>query len=369
MNVDLSNPPQGMDLDESRTTSNVVLVSVLFSLSALFVGLRLLTRLRYQRKPLGLDDYVMSAGLVLNAANMVCCLAGGYYGLGKHAWALSAYSMRKIGIIYFAFLFIYAWSVCVIKFSILIFYRRIFGMSWLGWWCIFLTTSYLLTHHIVLPLFAKPLSYYWDRAHGVEGEMRVNEAKVGIPFPSPILETDMMAQFILGMAIINMIGDICILFVPIRKVLALQLGKTHKLAVIVTFLLGSFVCFSSLYRIIVIVRYGSSVDMSWARSEVFIWSSVEPSVGIISGCLPTLRPLLTHILEKTGYKSGGSGSGRAGSEGGRHVETISKKRTRKIETREVFDETMGTQFEVDGDTDRYMNWRTDEESAAKHGNG
>ncbi|PVH99474.1 hypothetical protein DM02DRAFT_488481, partial [Periconia macrospinosa] len=211
----------------------------------------------------------------LNAANLVCCLVAGRYGLGKHMWALSSYEMRQIGIIHFAFLFVYAWSVSVIKMSIIVFYRRIFGLTWLGWACIALTICYLVTHLIVLPLFATPLRYYWDRFLGAPGVMRIDEAK-----------------FILAMAIINMTGDILILCIPIRPVLRLHLPVTQKLGVVLTFLLGSFVCFASLYRLMTIIWFADSVDMSWTKSDVFVWSLVEPSVGIISACLPTLRPLL-----------------------------------------------------------------------------
>lgn len=59
-----SNPPAGLDLHESRTASNNAIGIVLFVLSAVFVGLRILTRLRYQRAKLGLDDHLMNIGLV-----------------------------------------------------------------------------------------------------------------------------------------------------------------------------------------------------------------------------------------------------------------------------------------------------------------
>lgn len=78
----------------------------------------------------------------------------------------------------FAYVFIYAWSVCIIKFSILALYRRIFGLSWMGWFCVALTTGYLITNHVVLPLYTKPLSYYWDQWYGAEGVVQVDEAKV-----------------------------------------------------------------------------------------------------------------------------------------------------------------------------------------------
>ena len=78
----------------------------------------------------------------------------------------------------FAYVFIYAWSVCIIKLAILALYRRIFGMSWLGWFCCGLTVGYLITNHIVLPLYCKPLDFYWNQWHGGEGVVQVDEAKV-----------------------------------------------------------------------------------------------------------------------------------------------------------------------------------------------
>lgn len=93
-----ANPPPGLDLSESRTSENNAIGIVLFVLSAIFVGLRLLTRLRYQQANLGLDDYLMFVGLVsncwdgcasdghlqivqaLNAGNLACCIAGKEFG-------------------------------------------------------------------------------------------------------------------------------------------------------------------------------------------------------------------------------------------------------------------------------------------------
>ncbi|KAF2995708.1 hypothetical protein E8E13_004129 [Curvularia kusanoi] len=363
-----ANPPPGLDLNESRTATNNAVGIVLFALSAFFVGLRLLTRLRLKREKLGADDYLMFLGLALNAGNLACCIAGGFYGLGKHIWTLDAYQMRQITIvglppircnglltdlqITFAYVFIYAWSVCIIKFSILALYRRIFGMSWMAWFCVALTAGYLLTNHIVLPLYTKPLDYYWNQWYGHEGVVQINEAK-----------------FYLGVGIINLFGDICILTVPISNVVRLRLGTTQKIAISLIFLLGSFVCFASMYRIITITRLVRTTDISWAKSDVFIWSSVEPSIGIISGCLPTLRPLLLHILQSWfNYVP----SERSSSKGSRSItlnpiETIGKKRTRKISKNDTLGGSQFTDLGDDGDVDEARRgqhsraWRPDED--------
>ncbi|KAG9191354.1 hypothetical protein G6011_09442 [Alternaria panax] len=344
-----ANPPPGLDLTESRTASNNAIAIVLFVLSLVFVGLRLLTRLRLKREALGVDDYLMFFGLALNAGNLACCIAGGFFGLGKHIWSLGPYEMRKITIITFAYVFIYAWSLCVIKLSILALYRRIFGMTWLGWFCVALTCGYLITNHIVLPLYTRPLHYYWNQWYGREGVILVNEAK-----------------FYLGTGIINLFGDICILAIPVQKVLKLNMERSQKVAVILMFLLGSFVCFASLYRIITVVRLVQTTDISWAKSDVFIWSSVEPSVGIISGCLPTLRPLMLKIMETLSRSLPSTLKGSQHTESAGQsldpLETISKKRTRKIKVNDTFGGTTVTHSEIRPERKSWMRSKNDHEA-------
>lgn len=115
--------------------------------------------------------------------------------------------------------------------------------------------------------------------------------------------------------------------------------KAEKIAICFMFLLGSFVCFASMYRIVTIVRLTETTDISWAKSDVFIWSSVEPSVGIISGCLPTMQSLVIHVLAKFGIDTSRlitrpppQPKGPEGNSWGNvtPLETISKKRTRKM---------------------------------------
>ncbi|EFQ91659.1 hypothetical protein PTT_11436 [Pyrenophora teres f. teres 0-1] len=346
-----TNPPPGLNLAESRTATNNAIGIVLFALSFVFVGLRLYTRKRVKREPLGLDDYLMFLGLALNAGNLACCIAGGFFGLGKHIWSLGPYEMRKITIITFAYVFIYSWSVCIIKFSILALYRRIFGLTWLGWFCIAITTGYLITNHIVLPLYTRPLNFYWNQWYGGKGVVLVNEAK-----------------FYLGISIINLFGDVCILAIPIANVRKLNMGRSQKVAVNLTFLLGSFVCFASLYRLITINRLVHTKDISWAKSDVFIWSSVEPSVGIISGCLPTLRPLMILAMNNLSRRMPSTLKSSRHSESPAHsldpLETISKKRTRKIKIKDPLESTVaGTESRVDRKS--WMRSRTDNEHWGK----
>ncbi|KAL5119955.1 hypothetical protein ACEQ8H_002053 [Pleosporales sp. CAS-2024a] len=359
MTFDFQNVPPGIELSESRTASNNAVGIILFILSFIFVGLRLFVRLRMKREPLGLDDHLMSLGLVLNAGNLACCIAGGFYGLGKHIWSLDEYKMRQITIITFAYVFIYAWSVCIIKFSILALYRRIFGLTWIGYCCVGLTTGYLITNHIILPLYTSPLSYYWNQwRKGYTGKVRIDEAK-----------------FYLGVGIINLFGDMCILAVPVSSVVKLHMERSQKIAISLMFLLGSFVCFASLYRIITITRLVRTDDISWAKSDVFIWSSVEPSIGIISGCLPTMRPLLLEFLSPwrklipPSKKSSSAGSGKSARPYPLNaLETISRKRTRKVSNQDELDTLHFTQLDDESELKEGVTVTRESETAANKRN-
>lgn len=125
-----------------------------------------------------------------------------------------------------------------------------------------------------------------------------------------------------------------------------------------------------MYRIITITRLVRTTDISWAKSDVFIWSSVEPSIGIISGCLPTLRPLLLHVLASwfnyipSERSSSGKGSRSISLQ---PIETIGKKRTRKISKQDTLGGSQFTELNDDADeaeegrTQHSRAWRPDED--------
>ena len=59
-------------------------------------------------------------------------------------------------------------------------------------------------------------------------------------------------------------------------------------------------------------------DVSYSGVQVFIWSELEPCLGIINACLPVLPPVVSHICplavfrwkpwSRTGSKTPGSGA-------------------------------------------------------------
>lgn len=52
------------------------------------------------------------------------------------------------------------------------------------------------------------------------------------------------------------------------------------------------VCVASIIRIYYLVTLQTAIDLTWIMGPIFIWSCLEPSIGILSACLPVMGPLL-----------------------------------------------------------------------------
>jgi hypothetical protein len=51
------------------------------------------------------------------------------------------------------------------------------------------------------------------------------------------------------------------------------------------------VCVAGIVRIVVLNKNTHSDDPSWSIAPVFVWSCVEPFIGIVCACLPTFSPI------------------------------------------------------------------------------
>lgn len=97
-----------------------------------------------------------------------------------------------------------------------------------------------------------------------------------------------------SMVVSSVILDALVLTLPWYPVWNLNMPTRQKIVVSGIFLLGSFVVISSIFRII--AMYDALIpnrDTTWTRAPAFYWATIETGVGIVSGCLPTMRPLFS----------------------------------------------------------------------------
>ncbi|RDL37694.1 MFS general substrate transporter [Venustampulla echinocandica] len=106
---------------------------------------------------------------------------------------------------------------------------------------------------------------------------------------------------------VNIITDLAILALPIPVLTGMRLPQRQKTILVLTFALGIFVTIVDVLRIYYLQdaissqvkgtgRLGTSPNFAWNVSTALVWSTVEVNVGIICGCVPTLKPLIKRIL-------------------------------------------------------------------------
>ncbi|EAU30738.1 predicted protein [Aspergillus terreus NIH2624] len=264
------------------------------AIATAFVALRFWARTTKGSSNLAYDDWFLLAALGFAYGT------GGAYGIGKHIWVVADDDVLMSMKIIFAYVILYATTVPMVKLSVLLLYRRIFRLTWTLYFCAFLSISYAIAVSTTVSLACVPTSFFWTQWVNPlgGGHCRVN-----------------LYQFYLWNAVGNLFTDVIILCLPMPIVWGLQMPRAQKWAISGIFLLGGFVCVATIIRIWAITKMKVSVDITWAIGDAMIWSNVEPCIGIVSACLPTLRPLLRQIpqLKLWGFfDSSSRGWGSAG---------------------------------------------------------
>ncbi|KOS38776.1 hypothetical protein ACN38_g10398 [Penicillium nordicum] len=278
----------------ARGHTYIAVGTALVVLSTVIVGIRVAAR--GIKSTLGWDDYAICLSIVL-AYTM---LGEAIYwardgGLGKRMSELSIEEKITFQKCFFANEISYTLLVPSIKVSILLLYRRIFSVPKfrlvsLVTGCLVL--SWCLAVFITVLLQCRPISLNW------------NKEQTGTCInPKP---------FFFGNAISNLLIDVVILALPIPMVFQLQLRLSQKLTVLGIFLLGGFVCVASVMRVVTLNIFEND-DISYSIMEAATWTFVEPCVGIICACLPTMRPLLRALCCSFSWSTGDSKDAPVGS--------------------------------------------------------
>ncbi|KAJ5116812.1 hypothetical protein N7456_001160 [Penicillium angulare] len=183
----------------------------------------------------------------------------------------------------FAMEFIYSSTIPAIKMSVLMFYRRIFPIrrfSYALYGCAFLALGWFIGVMVVNFVQCFPYAYFWKQY----GDPNAKGKCIAVE------------DYFMGNGIAEAITDFIILVTPFYQVWKLQMPTSQKIAVSAIFGLGFFTCVAGALRCYAVYLMNENEDITWNFGRGFIWSSIEPSCGIISACLPTLRPLLRHFF-------------------------------------------------------------------------
>ncbi|KAB8266221.1 hypothetical protein BDV32DRAFT_134223 [Aspergillus pseudonomiae] len=257
----------------SRGAQMICIVSVLVGLSLISVIVRVFARMK-RSIGLGMDDYLcfLSMGLLIAMLiELVLWVIIG--GNGAHMADLDKTTLMNFSKIFLANQFTYFVLCPAIKISIICFYRRIFTMKTFQWVSFALNTliaAWGAGIFLACALQCRPLRGYWDKS--IDGHC-----------------FDGNKFFIVNQAF-NVLMDFVILFLPIPMIWGLQRAWQDKLALNGVFAIGGFVCFASIYRIVVLF-WIKPEDTTYTVYQAALWTHIEPAVGLICSCLPVIRGL------------------------------------------------------------------------------
>ncbi|EKG18773.1 hypothetical protein MPH_03999 [Macrophomina phaseolina MS6] len=240
------------------------------------------------------------------ALDIIFCIAQGgivfgmiAHGLGRHAATLEISDLVIVLKLLLGLECVYLVCVALLKLSLLALYFRIFPTRE------FKIATYALSGVIIL----------WCIALNCVAIFQCNPIKKSWLPTTPGTCIDLKAAFI-GNAIPNIITDVLILMLPVRQIWKLQMHFAQRLSLIAMFLLGGFVLFASIYRLIAILKF-NPMDTTWTLAEASAWCVIETATGIIGACLPVLRPLLRLVSDQFGSEKSRSrtaGHNASGSE-------------------------------------------------------
>ncbi|THC88925.1 hypothetical protein EYZ11_011626 [Aspergillus tanneri] len=217
-------PPAGIDLNASRQPQLYATYSATYGLAVIAVALRLLCRLNISKAGLWWDDYIICVALATATGNFVDMIIWVERGVGTHIykWRLTGVSHFYINL--FVCEILYTLSLCFNKYSILLFFWRIFKFTNIRipiYVLASIITAWGLGVILTTVFQCVPIQGLWDYSISAHCGVKINE-------------------FFIGNAVPNIITDWALLILPLPYVWKSQRTAVQKIALCGAFAMGGF---------------------------------------------------------------------------------------------------------------------------------
>ncbi|EJT74163.1 hypothetical protein GGTG_08009 [Gaeumannomyces tritici R3-111a-1] len=270
----------GYDQQNVQPWTVQVVVSVTI-LAAVSVALRIWSR-HLKGQKLWWDDYMIIFSMVWNLLVVGFIFAMYSQGMGLHADKVGVDRIVMMAKYLVVAEILYAWNLGWSKLSLLLMYYRIFHVPFfkrVAWAVGAFVMAWVVCISFLFIFICVPVEKLW--------------------YPDlPGHCIDQVGTWIANAAS-TLLTDMVILLLPAPQVWRLQLRLAEKIALTFAFGLGFFVVFVSAYRTSVLFTYSNN-DPSYTLAPTVGWTAIEISAGIVSACLPTLRPVIQLLARAIG---------------------------------------------------------------------
>ncbi|KAL0932269.1 cation-transporting atpase 4 [Colletotrichum truncatum] len=260
-------------------------------LSTLLVIVRVWTR--QHTRAIGVDDYLMVAGLAIFIA---CCISTSfavYAGMGTIDSRLQEWNKVAGTKGFVLFQVTYSWSLPFVKSSICFTVFRITTHKiyrFILWGVMIASTLSTTVGFIAVVASCRPISYTWDKS--IRGKCAPAEIITCISYVVSVLV---------------IVTDWTCAIVPTVVIWRLQMKSRVKASACAILALGAIASAATIIRLPYLQYYSKPEDYLYAvadnMAKIVIWSIFECGIGIIAGSLPSLRRLLRSWIDKSSYGS------------------------------------------------------------------
>ncbi|KGO65322.1 hypothetical protein PITC_015900 [Penicillium italicum] len=256
-----------------------LITSVVFtSLATFFVVMRMYTRIKLIKR-VEANDWMVIIALVNSYVFMALDVIEAVSGMGVHMKDIPPSILERQMKAFWLSIPFYNAAVLCAKASILMQYFRVFPthrMRVVCWVMITFLAIYGTWAVISAFLNCIPVAKFWDDS-----------------IPGFCLSKN---NLWFSNASMHISTDIAILIIPIPALMAIDLPRKQKLALMIIFALGGFVCVTSIVRLVSLKKIADSTDPTFDNVAAASWSAIECNTGIVCACLPTLKPLVARIF-------------------------------------------------------------------------
>ncbi|KAH9208595.1 hypothetical protein DL95DRAFT_345248 [Leptodontidium sp. 2 PMI_412] len=265
--------------------ANVVITCIFYPLVCIVIGIRCYTRLRISRS-FGWDDWLILAAMVPTTAFMILCLvAEWHYKWNRHIWDVNPDTLI-IGLkVVLVTQILFCIATTLTKLSMLVLVYRIVVQGSKKFpkiiVCVmvliaaegvaFVSTVVFQCRYVINP------STYWTLSFK--------------PQPQCISET----KNLLAAGILNTIGDLVVIILPIPIIWRLKLPIQQQIIIVLLFGAGLLVTVASVMRTYYLYQVTSGWDKTWHAVPAWITSSVELYVGIMCASIPATKKFFSRF--------------------------------------------------------------------------
>lgn len=267
--------------EDVLNTVNLVTQCLCIPICTIFVALRFGIR-GYYKQFIAVEDSSCLAAWALFMGYCGIAIVVGKYGGGYHLKDVSeAHQVLFRKFCYIATV-LYCPMALLTKVALLSILIRIFSpyKSKIIFIYVFLgcLTVYYTIAEIVKIRMCDPVPAYWTMEEGASC-------------------LDQRAALIAD-SVISVVSDLIILILPLPLTWSLQMSRNKKLRVAGMLSAGGIATGFSVYRLVLVLRDGSSPDQTMVFTCVILSGNAEGGIGLICACLPTLNIVIRKVRDK-----------------------------------------------------------------------